>query len=260
MKHIGAVTLIILLLALVGCASRRQLSPQPSPTKPVETYRALATDSGKVVTVQVKSENVRKTPNGTRLGKLKRGEKLTVLKRVGNWVQFTNAKFKKAYIWAPSVGYRYENLYSPYFYYDTTRHAFRDIDFFRRIFSQWGQRRNEMTSSYALFFKNVGLGSHEAIVVEVVAGTKQVVEHGITLYIDKKTDKIHKVRVDYLVPVTGYKKALKKSELPIQAPVEENSGHLIWPAGTLLPDLTVDLERKEWNSNAFSSIWYIASP
>jgi len=73
--------------------------------------------------------------------------------------------------------------------------------------------------------------------------------------LEKRTD--GKVKVDYFKPIKGYENALKKSELPVIEPPEENSGHLIWLAGQLLPGLTVDLERKEWDSKMFSSIWYI---
>lgn len=223
----------------------------------VEEELVPLTDNGKVLQVQVKSENIRAKPNGTRLGQLKKGNPITVIKRVGNWIYFKNNKYDGAYIWAPSVGYTYENLYSPFFYYDTTRNQFYDVSYFQTIFSQKGQRRQDIPSAYELFFKDIGLGSHEAVILDVVVESQQVVEHGITLYINPETDKIEKVRVDYYRPVDGYKTALKKSELPVKDPVASNNSHLIWPAGTLLPRLTVDLERKEWDSKQLSSIWYI---
>ena len=84
-----------------------------------------------------------------------------------------------------------------------------------------------------------------------------MVDHGITLYIDKKSEQVRKVRVDYYRPIKGYEKALEKSELPVKAPAEEGRAHFIWQKGDLLEKLTVDLERQEWDSQWFSSIWFI---
>ena len=96
----------------------------------------FATDAGNELTVTVKSENVRQKPNGARLGSIRKGDKLTVIKRVGNWIHFTNPRFQEAYIWAPSVGYAYQNIYSPFFFFDSTRSKFRDIEWFQKMFSR----------------------------------------------------------------------------------------------------------------------------
>lgn len=243
-------------IGFLSCSSQAIKAPPVSEAVEVETPLVPA-DAGKVLTVQVKAENVRREPNGERLGQLSRGDSITVIRRVGNWVQFSHPKFKNAFIWGPSVGYPYQNLYSPYFYFDTTLQAFRDISFFQNEFSQRGQRRQETPTSYELFFKDLGLGSHESIIIDVVTESEQLVEHGVTLFVNKNTRKIEKLRVDYFKPIQGFENALKKSELPVVEPVEINGGHLIWPAGTLVPHLIVDLERKEWESNWFSGIWYI---
>ena len=256
MKKLLVLGLMLSGLLLSACISKSTQTMPEAAEEPAEEV-VIATDAGKILTVQVKTENVREWPNGPKLGKLFKGEQIKVLKRVGNWVQFTHEDFDKAYIWAPSVGYTYRNLYSPYFYFDSTTKAFRDVEYFKTFFSKRGQRRQEMNSSYELFFKDIGLGSHESVILDVVSTTQQVVEHGITLFIDKKTGRIEKVRVDYLRPVNGYRKALKKSGLPVKKPGQTDGGHLVWPAGDLVDGLIVDLERKEWDSEWFSSIWYI---
>ncbi len=250
--------LVIGSLLAVSCVSKAtKTTPEAPGTKPPVVEKIIATDAGKILTVQVKSENVREFPNGPKLGKMYKGEQIKVLKRVGNWVEFTHEDFDKAYIWAPSVGYAYTNLYSPFFYYDTTKQSFRDVAYFQNFFSERGQRRQEINSSYELFFKNIGLGSHESTILDLVSASQQVVEHGITLFVDKQNNRVRKVRVDYLRLVKGYPKALKKSGLPVKKPGHKDGGHLTWEAGELLPNLIVDLERKEWNSNFFASIWYI---
>ena len=224
---------------------------------PLSDDQVFATDAGNELTVTVKSENVRQKPNGKRLGSLRKGAELTVLKRVGNWIHFTSPKFEKAYIWAPSVGYAYQNIYSPFFFFDSTRTEFREVEWFQKMFSQRGQVRQETSTNYELFFKDTGLGSHEETVLDVVATSDQVVEHGITLFVNKEGSRVEKVRVDFYRPVKGYQAALKKGEMKADGPGDAGSGHIIWAAGDLLDHLIVDLERKEWESNYFSSVWYM---
>lgn len=261
MKKIMQFILICSGLYLLSCTPPRVTNTTTDTAivmkMPDEEDIEMTTDAEKILEVQVKSENVRDVPNGKKLGQLSKGERIKVVKRVGNWVQFTHAKYKNAYIWAPSVGYTYQNLYSPFFYYDTTQKTFREIAFFQNIFSQKGQRRQETNTSYELFFKDLGLGSHESVVLDAVTESQQVVEHGVTLFVNKIGETVEKVKVDYYKPIKGYESALKKSELPIAEPGNENSGHLIWEAKELIPELTVDLERKEWESPLFTSIWYI---
>ena len=257
MKEIVLLILLCCGLSLMSCTSKAVKTEDGSQTMEEAEDIVLPPDAGKILAVQVKSENVRREPNGKKLGQLRNGDQIEVIKRLGNWIQFRSKKYKGAYIWAPSVGYTYENLYSPFFYYDSTQKIFRDVTFFQNIFSQKGQRRQETTSTYELFFKNLGLGSHESVVLDVATESQQVVEHGVTLFVNRADEKVTKVKVDYFKPIKGYENALKKSELPVIEPPEENSGHLIWLAGQLLPGLTVDLERKEWDSKMFSSIWYI---
>ena len=240
-----------------GAAGANRMAPVAKKTPPPPPEKVYLTDGGKEMTVQVSAENIRRRPNGEKLGSLKKGDKITVVKRIGNWVQFKNMAFTDAYIWAPSIGYRYENLYSPFFYFDTTRSTFRSVEYFRNMFSQRGQRRHEDDQHFELFFKDLGLGSHEMVVLDVATASEQLVEHGVTLFVDKNARQIDRVRVDYFRPVNGIKNVMTKSELPNVQPSETNDGHIIWHSGTMIPGLGIDLERKEWRSEWFSSIWFI---
>ncbi|RMG65895.1 MAG: hypothetical protein D6715_07795 [Calditrichaeota bacterium] len=234
-------------LALAGC----QKAVQKQPSAP-----AISSPVGQLRVVTVARENVREKPNGKIIGRVHRGDSLRILARKANWLQFRSKKFKNAYLWAPSAGFEYLNLYSPYFYYDTTARAFRPVAYFQAIFSDSGTIQQETSKEYELFFGDVGLGEHEEMVMEVVTTTTETVRHGITLFVSKPDQKITRVKVDFFKPVNGYAAALQKCGLPVVKPSLENSGHLIWKPGTLVADLTVDLERKEWESSTISSVWY----
>ncbi len=255
-KILAKAVSLVLLMCITSCYYSS--NSQKSETVAIDSTEIFATDAGEHLTVDVDVENVRARPNGKILGKLRKGEQITVIRRVANWVQFSNAKFSSAYIWGPSVGYVYENLYKPAYYYDFKSRRFYDIEYFQRIFSQKGKpRRENLPNSYELFFGNIGLGSHQVTVLDDATAIEQLEEHGITLFVDRKSERITKVRVDYFRPIRGFESALEKSELPTDPPTEGDSGHLTWAANALVPGLIVDLERKEWDSELFSSIWFI---
>jgi hypothetical protein len=254
--------LTFLFLLVFSCASKtsqstagQNIADSQIMEIPEEVF--LSTDAGKILTVNVKEENVRAYPNEKIIGKLSVGDTIVVKKRVGNWVQFTNDRFSEAFIWGPSVGYPYQNLYSPGFYYNAENKQFYDVEYFQRMFSQKGQRRLDVQSYYELFFKNIGLGSHDVTIGDTGPSSQGMVEHGITLFVDKKSQKVLKVRVDYLRPVQGYAEALKKSELPVKVPGGVDRVHFSWPAGELLDHINVNLERQEWDSQWLSSIWFM---
>lgn len=211
---------------------------------------------GQTATVKVERENVRREPNGTVLGTLKKGDQITINGRLGNWLKFNSEEFEDAYIWGPSLGFPYLNFYNPYFYYDSLASDFRPVKYFQTIFSQDGTRRQETRSNYELRFNEIGFGSHEETVLEVTTTSRELVEHGITLFVNSTNNKIYMVKVDFLKPLRSVQQALLKCELPISEGAEENGGHVIWPAGKLIPKLIVDLERQEWNSKLFSSVWF----
>lgn len=250
-------TSLVLLTLATACyySSDSQKNQNPAIN---DSTAVFATDAGEQLTVEVDVENVRARPNGKIVGKLRKGEQITVIRRVANWVHFRSEKYRSAYIWGPSVGYIYENLYNPAVYYDANSRKFYDIEYFQRMFSQKGEpRRENLPNTYELFFGNIGLGSHQVTVLDAATAIEQLEEHGVTLFVDRKSEQITKVRVDYFRPVRGFEAALKKSELPTDPPTTGDSGHLTWAANALVPGLIVDLERLEWDSELFSGIWFI---
>ncbi len=230
---------------------------RPGPLVNTAGEGPIQSAAGQKVAVEVPSENVRAAPNGRIMGQLRQGDSLEVIEQIGNWVYFRNRRFNGAYIWGPSVGFDYRNLYSPFFYYDETRQRFYDVYYFQTAFNQKGQRRQETQTGYELFFKNIGLGEGEVVVLDAEVQAQRGADHGVTLFVNKKDQKITKVQVDFFRPVKGYPAALEKCGLIIKEPVEVNSGHVIWPADSLVAGLMVDLERKEWDSDYFSGVWFI---
>ncbi len=242
------------LIWLASCSHKTtKISPTPAPV-PAPSEKEIAIEDTAIV--QVRSENVRVQPNGKIIGKVRRGTPLLVLKRIGNWVEFSGAKFDEVFIWAPSLGYKYLNLYSPDFYLNDSKTGFRPVAYFQKIFSEKGQVRDKSPNDYELFFKDIGLGSHEETVLDVVNTSRQIVDHGLALYLDSQQQAVKKVRIDFFRPVKGYVRALKKCGLPVVKPQQTSGGHLIWAKGTLLPGLKVDMERKDWGSSLISSVWY----
>lgn len=257
MKLLSKIFPFVLLIFVTACyySSDSQKAKNFAGSDSTEVF---ATDAGEQLTVEVDAENVRARPNGKILGKLRKGAQITVIRRVANWVEFRGKKYRDAYIWGPSVGYDYENLYNPAVYYDANSRRFYDIEYFQRMFSQRGEpRRENLPNTYELFFGNIGLGSHQVTVLDAANAIEQLEEHGVTLFVDRKSGRVIKVRVDYFRPVRGFETALKKSELPTDPPTTGDSGHLTWAANALVPGLIVDLERKEWDSELFSGIWFI---
>ncbi|MFZ0389369.1 MAG: hypothetical protein WAN36_02835, partial [Calditrichia bacterium] len=96
-----------------------------------------------------------------------------------------------------------------------------------------------------------------------VTESTEEVSHGITLFVrygdpvNKRGDYIWKVAVDFYRPVNGSAAALEKASLPNLEPTSRNSGHVLWENGKLVPGLIVDLERREWESDWFSSLQYL---
>ena len=97
------------------------------------------------------------------------------------------------------------------------------------------------------------------MVIEVVTEQKSTVNNGVTVFVNDSTGNIFKVKVDFYQPIEGLKNALKKCELPNLVASENNEGHVIWSNGQFNKSLIVDMERKEWKSNLFTSIWFIGT-
>lgn len=231
-----------------------QCQPKLVKQAPVVTPAVQTLPDSALVTV--KQENVRRFPNGTVLGKIRKGEKIFIDRRMVNWVQFHSAKYDSAFIWAPSVGFKYINLYSPFTYYDTTTSQFYSLKYFKKLFGSGGIQTQQLPTEYELFFGDLGLGGHQDVVLEGVTESTEQVKHGVTLFVEPVTNHLLRVRVDFFRPVRGMNAAAKKCGFPALAPSEENHGHIIWTKDTLVPGLLIDLERKEWDSAWFSGIWF----
>ncbi len=206
--------------------------------------------------ITVTRENVRQKPNGRILGHLKRNQKIFIDRRTVNWLKFHNSQFDSAYVWAPSAGFEYINLYSPFTYYDSSAGVFYPKEYLQRLFGSKGKIEDDYAKTYQLFYSNLGLGSHEETVLEVTTESSEEVKHGITLFIRKADEKIYQVEVDFFRPVKGVKSILKKCDLIYRQPSAENEGHVIWDSNVTVNGLVVDLERKEWKSPFFSSVRY----
>ncbi len=244
-------------LILWGCAPSTVKKAPRKPLPPAEY--SIPNDSGKTKIV-LKTENVRETPNGEKIGTIRKGERVTVLRRIGNWVEFDSRNFVEAYIWAPSLGYPYINLYAATVYYDTTRQQFKPLSYLQALFAQKGTIVEQSPKEKVIFFTDIGLGSHTETEVEVVQATQKEVKHGVTVYVAPETGTIRKVKIDFYKPLTGVKTALAKCGLPYHKPDEETDSHVRWNPGTLVPGLAVILERQEWKSNRFTAVIYEHTP
>ncbi len=256
MKYIGILVSMAVLMWW-GCQPRTVKPTQP-PAPPAEAY-TIPSDSGKVKVV-LKTENVREAPNGPKIGTIRKGEKITVIRRMGNWVEFDSRYYVGGFIWAPSVGYPYINLYSPTVYYDTTYHQFKPLHYFQQLFSQKGDTIEQGPQTVAIFFTNIGLGSHTETEVEVVTAREKVIQHGVTLFLNPRTRRVEAVKIDFYQPITGIAAALKKCQLPNLPPDEETESYVAWKPGKLFPQLSVRLERQEWKSNRFVAVVYQKAP
>lgn len=202
----------------------------------------------------VKSENVRETPNGVAFGKLHKNETIYVMGQVGNWLLFHNPRFDSVYVWAPSAGLPYLNLFSPATYFDTTSQQFYPLPYFRKLFGSQGKMIDHGREGKELFFGDLGLGSHRETVLEVVNATAQTVQHGIHLFLSSGDQAVIRVKVDFRHPVEGMQLALRKCGLSFKPADREDEARLIWNKGALFPNLIIELERKDWNSSRFSSV------
>jgi len=202
----------------------------------------------------VKSENVRETPGGMAFGKLHKNETIYVMGRVGNWLLFHNSRFDSVYVWVPSAGLPYLNLFNPTTYFDTTSQQFYPPSYFRKLFGSQGKIIVNGKEGQQLFFSDLGLGSHQETVLEVVNETKQTVQHGVSLFLNHTGGTITRVKVDFRRPVEGVQLALQKCNLPFKPANRKDEARLVWNKGVLFPGLVVELERKDWKSPRFSSV------
>ncbi len=252
MKHIWILAFAALAVWW-GCTPSTVKKPAEAPLPPV-AY-TIPNDSGKVKVV-LKTENVRETPNGEKIGTIKKGERVTVLRRIGNWVEFDSRHYVGGYIWAPSLGYAYINIYNAAVYYDENRQQFKPLSYIQALFAQKGKTIEKSPTQEIIFFTDVGLGSHTETEVEVVTATEKIVKHGVTVLLDPATHRIQKVKIDFYKPITGVQAALKKCGFAFKEPDEVTDSYVAWNPGSLLSGLKVTLERQEWRSQRFVAVLY----
>lgn len=201
-----------------------------------------------------KKENVRLTPNGKVIGSVRQGDKIEIKNRHANWLLFSNEKFDSAFVWAPSAGFEYINLYNPLVYYDSTVEKFYALEYFRKLFGSIGIPSAGISAESEIFFNDVGLGSHNSIVLQVLDQQIEIVHHGIALYLDNSTQEIFQVNIDFLRPIRGNKNVLMKCGLPDRPYSSTDQRRVSWKVNTLVAGLEVRLERKEWESDWFNAI------
>jgi hypothetical protein len=239
--------LILFVLPMAACQPKT-VKEKPTPVTP------LFMTSGMTV-ISAESENVRLSPNGKAVGQLLKGDTLQIIKRHANWLFFESDFFESGYIWAPSAGLEYINLHNPYTYYDSTASEFYPLEYFHILFGSEGENRSNLVGETEIIFDEIGLGSHNEIVMEVADEQVETIKHGIILYLQEPENRIFKIKIDFFRPVEGLEKAIERCGLSYLPFSEENGGHVIWKSGALMEGLEVDLERKEWESNWFSVLW-----
>jgi hypothetical protein len=97
-KIVNLLFVLVVLVLLAACAGQQETLPPP----PVDS---TAVEEDQRVTVQVAIENLRETPNGTKVGETTSGSEYVFIERRGNWVQLKDPVRDGVWIWAPSVGF-----------------------------------------------------------------------------------------------------------------------------------------------------------
>ena len=234
-------SLTVLILLLISCASRKVMK---------ESYLVPRFPVKKVVVV--KSENVRAEANGEIIGKLKKGDSILVLNKCGNWIEFDYYPDEKGYMWAPSLGFSYINLYDPYTYIDTTTYQFISLINLNYILGQVPDTIETVGKLSNLCYKDLGLGKRVEEILNVHILEKQVVEKTVKVCVNTESNKITEIQIDLFNPVTGKAAALKKADMKRKLKEIENSESRIVLALTKGDHpIYFTLKRKEWKSNQF---------
>ena len=245
MKYIRLFVLFILIIA--AC--------QPKVVKETSKSATPLIETPEIAIISAESENVRLSPNGKVIGQLLQGDTLKIIKRHANWLFFQNDFFESGYLWAPSAGFEYINLYNPSTYYDRIASEFYPLNYFTALFGSNSEKRSVLSAETEILFDEIGLGSHEEIVLEVANEQIETVNHSIILYMREPEKQIFKIKIDFFRPIKGIEKVLDRCGLPYLPSSINNGGHVIWKRDTLIEGLEVDLERKEWESEWFSALW-----
>jgi hypothetical protein len=238
-------------ILILACQPKQLVKHKtPAGTPPAPALKPLP-DSAQVLVGQ---ENVRESPNGVAFATLHKNEIIYIMGHLGNWVLFQNNRFDSVFVWGPSVGINYINIYNPLTYYDTTFQQFYSLSYLQQLLGLSGKIINDNPQTYQIFFDHLGLGSHQETVIEVSNESTQKIKHGITVTIRKSDSLISLVEADYLEPVKGTEKALTLSDLINHPSSSETNSLVIWKPDTLVPGLIIRLEREEWQSPFFRTI------
>ena len=92
--------MLMVFVLLAACAGQQSTLPPPDTSTP---------ELERTVTVQVAVENLRATPNGSKVGETTSGSEHVFVERRGNWVQVKEGVRDDVWIWAPSVGFHKVN-------------------------------------------------------------------------------------------------------------------------------------------------------
>jgi hypothetical protein len=243
--------LMVILVFLIAC-QKKALKQPPAPGVP-----RIATVPRKAVITR-KVENVRFSPNGQILGQVFKGDTIYIEKRIVNWLLFHNSDFDSSFVWAPAAGFDYINLFNPLTYYDTTAQKFYPLTYFQRLFGNKGKEDSLSATEREIFFSsNLGLGSHEDIILDLTKEKKENIKHGIALYQSIPSGIITRIRIDFFQPAEGIRQALKKCGLPDRPFSSENPSQVVWKPHAQIKGLEIQLERLEWKSALFSAVQFI---
>ncbi len=205
-----------------------------------------------VRTVTVNKENIREEPNGYVIGELHKGEKVTVLRKMGNWIEYQYYPDEKGYVWAPSLGYEYINLYSPATYIDTTAGKFYSLNYLNSLFGQQPDTLDKTGAIMHLEYKDLGLGKRVEEIMEVATVKKVTVEKTVKVWYNARDKTITEVQSDLFKPVKGVKAALKRAGVTgkVQT-VENNDSRVVIKLPYKKRPFYLILKRKEWGSDHF---------
>lgn len=203
------------------------------------------------VTVTVQTENVREYPNGPVIGKVERHDSLLAYKKYGNWFQI-DFQGREAYIWAPSCGFPYLNLYNPIVYLHPEKKGFRTLAELKTMLGDKIDTVGGTENYLQLMFTNLGLGEETVQILDVAAVKTETVEKGIVVWYSVPDDEIREIVIDLFRVLPSEKQALRKADVEekLELVIRDDSQivYRIFPES----ELYFILKRREWKSEEIS--------
>ncbi|MFH2029984.1 MAG: hypothetical protein ABIJ40_05065 [Bacteroidota bacterium] len=172
----------------------------------------LRFDENKELTIIVDIENVKQSINGEIIGQIKKGTKIFLIERKGNWVNFSSANFNNAWIWAPSVGCKEINLCSANLYFEGENRNCKNIDYFVDIFGKPSSISKPGKDYKDLTYENLGDPKIKSITVSFNTNTGMVTE----------------IFINFKNPINGLRTILSLAELPLYQPNVESLAAAEW--------------------------------